>query len=72
VLLRLRPAVISFNRRELANLKAEVRVSENCFSANRIFILFNHAVLTGAIVRKLASEKRRPNVPIFRAAADDA
>jgi len=49
------------------NLKAQVRVSENCFSANRIFILFNHAVLTGAIVRKLAWEKRRPNVPIFRA-----
>ena len=32
------------------------------------FILFNHAVLTGAIVRKLASEKRRPNLPIIRGA----
>jgi hypothetical protein len=29
------------------------------------FILFNHAVLTGAIVRKLASEKRRPNVRLL-------
>jgi hypothetical protein len=44
------------------NLKAQVRVSENCFSANRIFILFNHAILTDAIKRKLAPEKRRPNV----------
>jgi hypothetical protein len=43
-------------------LKAQVRVSENCFSANRIFILFNHAILTDAIKRKLAPEKRRPNV----------
>jgi hypothetical protein len=29
------------------------------------FILFNHAILTGAIVRKLASENRRPNVRVF-------
>jgi hypothetical protein len=44
------------------NLKARVRASENCFSANRIFIIFNHAILTDAIKRKLAPEKRRPNV----------
>jgi len=37
--------------------------------AECIFILFNHAILTGAIVRKLAPEKRRPNVRLFRRGA---
>jgi len=36
--------------------------------AECIFILFNHAVLTDVTKRKLASEKRRPNLPIIRGA----
>jgi hypothetical protein len=62
VLLRRRPAGISHDRRGFPKFESQGRVSENCFSANRIFILFNHAILTDAIKRKLAPEKRRPNV----------
>jgi hypothetical protein len=62
VLLSLRPAVIFYDRRGFSKLESPGSCERKPFSANRIFILFNHAILTDAIKRKLAPEKRRPNV----------